>query len=70
MENRLPYAHRPLRQLYLAIYPLVENDRYINMKKEDFIKEAIKNSSGTANPEHIESIYNSLISEAGLGPKL
>lgn len=70
MTTRTPYTHRPLKNLYVSIYPLIVDDRYIDMKKDEFIKEAIKRSNGSIEPSHLETIYNSLMSDAGLGPKL
>lgn len=70
MTIRTPYAHRPLKNLYVSIYPLIVDDRYIDMKKDEFIKEAIKLGGGSIEPSHLETIYNSLMSDAGLGPKL
>lgn len=70
MQTRTPLACRPLKNLYVAIYPLIENDRYLQITKNEFICEAFKNSGGSIDPKKAETLYNALISDAGLGPLL
>jgi hypothetical protein len=68
MKNRMPFATRPLKTLFQSISPLLENDEYIFLTKDQFISKVMKNSGGSCDPKKIESIYNSLMADAGLEP--
>lgn len=68
MKDRIPFATRSLKTLFLSIAPLLEDDEYINITKEQFVAKVMKNSGGTTNPHQVESLYNSLMADAGLEP--
>jgi hypothetical protein len=68
MKQRLPYATRNLKNFITSVYPLLLDDRYIDMTESQFVSEVMKNSGGSLNPKTIISVYNSLMCDAGLEP--
>lgn len=68
MKERIPHSTRSLKTMILSIAPLLENDEYIDMTLNQFVASVMKNSGGSCNPTQLISVYNSLISDAGLEP--
>jgi hypothetical protein len=63
---RMAHAFRSLKNEYLAVYKLLQNDLYLDMKEGQFIGELIKASNGTMQPDRARQIYIDLMKDAGL----
>lgn len=64
--NKAPYAHRPLRNMYLAIANVLSTDRYLEMDENQFISAVMKASNGSSNPRLIRNIYFDLRKDSGI----
>jgi len=67
-KKRLPHALRPLRKKYLSVAKVIENDRYLDMTKSQFIGEVMRESGGLLDLKSIETIYYDIMEDAGLTP--
>lgn len=65
--KRVPYAFRPKKQMYVATALLLEDDRYLNMSRKEFVYEMIK-MSPALNIKRANIIYDELMEDAGLSP--
>jgi len=67
-DTRIPYATRSLKNEYLSVAKVIENDYYLHMTKNQFIGEVMKESGSCISPQRVAIIYNNLMKDAGLEP--
>lgn len=67
-DTRIPYALRTLKNEYLSVAKVIENDYYLDMTKNQFIGEVMKESGGSLSPQRVSMIYHDLMKDAGLEP--
>lgn len=61
-----PFAFRPLRQEYLTIAKILQDDSYLDMSEENFVKVVLRESNGALSPKRIRMIYQELMKDAGI----
>lgn len=66
---RIPLATRFIKDEYVIIGKLIENDDYLDWSIYEFRKKVMAASSGKFNPKRIDEIYYLLMNDAGLKVK-
>ena len=66
---RMPHAIRPYRNLILAVASVIEDDKYLDMTKGEFLAKVMTASNCTSSPCAVNGIYHALMKDAGLEEK-
>jgi len=68
-EMRIPRATRVIKDEFVVIGKLIEDDSYLDWTIQQFRKKAMNASKGKFNPKRVDEIYYLLMNDAGLKVK-
>ena len=54
------YNYRPLREEYLCVAKILQNDFYLKLDEEQFIAEVKRKSDGTLDDRRLKQLYYNL----------
>lgn len=63
-DGRMPYATRPLRNGYIALGKLLEDDSYLDMTERQFVLRGLQLEGGTIHPQWMKDRYEELMVDA------
>lgn len=66
---RIPRATRVIKDEFVVIGKLIEDDSYLDWTIQQFRKKAMNASKGKFNPKRVDEIYYLLMNDAGLKVK-
>lgn len=66
INRRMPYATRPLKNGYVALGKLLEDDSYLDMTERQFVLRGLQLAGGTIHPQWMKNRYEELMKDAGL----
>lgn len=66
---RIPRATRFIKDEYVIVGKLIEDDQYLDWTIQEFRKKAMMLSKGKFNPKRVDDIFYLLMDDAGLDVK-